>query len=103
VRKQSLTEAGHRCSETSLEVRHRQALDRLADRIVGLGLSVPALFFIESVRPLNFVSSQLMYFLSPLLSGLWVYPDYETVAEALERRQALDYLLRAVEVREAKS
>ena len=42
-------------------------IDRLASRIRDMGLIAPALFFLESNRPIAFMGGQLLHFFRPLL------------------------------------
>jgi len=76
-------------------------IERLARRIVRMQLAPAAIFFIESVRPLNFVGSQLMHFLAPFIHAFGEYPDYDKLATLLEDRRSVDLLLEAIEREEA--
>lgn len=72
----------------------------LAHRICERRLSVPAIFFFESLRPLNFIASQTLHALAPLAS-LFVEPSqWEEFATALGERQTIDRLLEEIEKRE---
>jgi len=79
----------------------RQAIDRLAQRVVQLDLGLVATLFIESVRPLNFVGSQLMHFFSPFIHAFGQFPDYDALSTLLEDRRCVDALLEAIEREEA--
>lgn len=72
-------------------------LDRIAARIVRHGLATPAIFFLESVRPLNFVASQAMVFFGPLATAILPRQDYERLARILERRESVEALLVRIE------
>ena len=54
--------------EEGLSEEEVELVGRVARAVVGRGLAVPALTFLESVRPLNFVGSQVMIFSSSLSS-----------------------------------
>ena len=75
----------------------QEVLHRLAKQIVRLDLGVVAVLFIESARPLNFVGSQLLHFLTPFVHVFGRFPDYDTLATLLEDRRCVDELLRAIE------
>jgi hypothetical protein len=64
--------------------RRRELADRLARRIVRLKLSEAAVLFLESVRPLEFLSGQALHFFAPLVHSLGQYTDYETLAGLLK-------------------
>ena len=72
-------------------------LDEIAAGIRRRELVAPALLLLESVRPLNFVASQLMHGLGPMVS-LFVSPARWTqFAEALEERETLGVLMSKIE------
>jgi len=77
----------------------RALIERLADAIVRRGMSAPAILFLESVLPLNYVASQALTFLQPFLSVCFNPADCERVARLLERRRTLELLVNAIENR----
>lgn len=86
--------------EAALDDDERELLDRLADGIARRRMTAPAMFFLESVKPLSFVSSQVMHFFRPIVQALWTNPlTYDRVAKLLERRGVLELLLRRLEAR----
>src|SRR5262249_46305195 len=42
-------------------------LDRVADAVVKRGMTAPATIFLESLGPMNFLGSQALYFLTPII------------------------------------
>ncbi len=75
-------------------------LDELAGAIVRRGLGTPALFFLESMRPLGFVGSQLMLVLRPVVAIAWPDPRrWDAVQRVLEVRDATELLCRRIEAR----
>lgn len=72
-------------------------LERLAEKVMGYGLAVPAIFFLESVKPLNFVGSQVMLFMGPLVTAFFPGAQYQRLSELLERRDTLEALIRKLE------
>jgi hypothetical protein len=72
---------------------------KLADFVVRRNMSVPAVMFLESVRPLNFVGSQAMVFFEPILSRFFTRDDYNKMAIILEKREVIDLLIREIEQR----
>jgi len=63
-------------------------------------MTVPAILFLESVKPLSFVGSQAMYFFEPMVRALFAVPEYERVAALMERRESVEALLVAIERRD---
>ena len=77
---------------------------KLADFVVRRDMSVPAVMFLESVRPLNFVGSQSMVFFKPILSRFFSRDEYDKIANILEKREVVDMLIREIEQKaDAKS
>ena len=48
----------------------QKAVDKVVRLILRFGLSVPAILFLESMRPLNFLGSQFMHIMSPAVHTL---------------------------------
>lgn len=75
-------------------------LDELADAIVVRRLGTPALFFLESMRPLGFVGSQLMIVLRPIVAIAWPAPRrWDQLQRVLEVRGSTELLCRRLEAR----
>ena len=74
-----------------------ELLDKLAKGIVARRMATPALLFLRSVRPLNFVGSQALVFLRPFLTSLFRQADYDRITTILERRESLGALVEAIE------
>lgn len=72
-------------------------LAAVARRVARYRMEVPAILFLESVRPLNFVGSQAMVFFAPLVQALFAMPEYERFAKLLEDRENLERLARRIE------
>jgi hypothetical protein len=70
---------------------------KLADFVVRRNMSVPAVMFLESVRPLNFVGSQAMVFFKPILSRFFSRDEYDKIAIILEKREVVDLLIKEIE------
>ena len=47
-----------------------QLLDRIALATIRWGMAVPAVFMLESSKPLSFVGSQFLHFLSPIVHAV---------------------------------
>lgn len=72
-------------------------LHRVAREVVRRHLVTPAILFLESAKPLNFVASQLLVFLDPILRLFLTLPDYGRLARLLERRESIEWLIVAIE------
>ena len=88
----------------ALNAVERRLVDALAERVVRRGLSTPAILFLESVRPMNFLASQALTFFAPLAAvALPVASQGElaTLGRLLERRDSIEQIVRAIEERDA--
>jgi len=75
----------------------RALLERLALAIVARRMGAPAVLFLSSLRPLNYVGSQAMIFLRPFLTPLFNPKQYERLAAILERREGIAALIQVIE------
>lgn len=82
--------------------REQELLDRLADRLCRHGLGMPAILFLETCRPLNFVGSQSLAFLEPIVLSVFDWEGYADFRRLLERRGSIEALIRAVEQAESR-
>jgi hypothetical protein len=80
-----------------------ELLLELARKIVRRRLAVPAIFFLESAKPLNYVGAQAMVFFGPLVRILFESPNYYRYTELLEDRGTIELLLRMIEELESES
>src|SRR5881628_361955 len=72
-------------------------LERVAAAVVERGMATPAILFLESVGPMNFLGSQALHFFTPLLEVVFPQRDVERVAFLLERRDTLSRLVAMIE------
>ena len=50
--------------------RREELLDRFAQRVVQMGMTAPAILFLEAYKPLSFLGAQLLWFSEPFLNLL---------------------------------
>ena len=74
-------------------------LERVASAVVDRGMAVPAVVFLESVGPMNFLGSQALHFFTPILEVVFPQRDIQRVALLLERRDTLSRLAVLIERR----
>ena len=82
---------------SSLDEDETALLDRAATVIVRRGMAAPATVFLESMAPMNFLGSQALHFLTPLLDLAFKADEVERVARLLERRDIPARLIRLIE------
>jgi hypothetical protein len=74
--------------------------DKLATIVADKRLTMPAILFLESVSPLNFVGSQAMLFFAPMIHAFFTARQYDLIQQALERRETIAYLIDLLEIKE---
>ena len=80
---------------------HR-VMDAVAARVIKWKMTVPAIIFLESVRPLNYIGSQTLVFFEPMIQTLFNFKDYNTFQRAMERRENIEILLQKIEALDAR-
>ena len=74
-----------------------ELIDRLAEKVVKLQLTTPAIFMLEAVKPLNNVGSQLVVFFGPVLSAFFDTKDIYRISDILEKRETLEEIILRIE------
>jgi hypothetical protein len=74
-----------------------ELLRKLAARVAHYQMEVPAVLFLESVKPLNFVGSQALAFFAPMVLALFNWPGYERFSRLMEQRENVERLTRYIE------
>jgi hypothetical protein len=88
-----------RASREPLSVEDVALLEQVANAVIARGMATPATLFLESVGPMNFIGSQALYFLTPILEVVFPHRDMERIARLLERRDTLSRLVTLIECR----
>ena len=79
-----------------------QLMARVADAIVKRDMAAPATVFLESMGPMNFLGSQALHFLGPILECAFSVKDVEQVARLLERRDAIPRLSALIDAKSSR-
>ncbi|HET6678234.1 MAG TPA: hypothetical protein VFH05_08195 [Nitrospira sp.] len=74
-------------------------MERIADVLVRRGMSAPATMFLDSMGPMNFLGSQALHFLTPIIDCAFNAKEVEQVARLLERRETISQLIAVIEAR----
>jgi hypothetical protein len=75
---------------------------KVAERIVRMRMTAPAIFFLESSKPLAFLGGQLLIFLEPFVQTLFNIRQYQRFALLMEDRDNWEKMIRKVEDLEAE-
>ena len=75
----------------------KNILSKFAHRIVNKGMTVPALFFLESTKYVSFVGSQFLVFLGPISTMFINDKKYYQFINLIEKKENIEYLIIQIE------
>lgn len=78
-------------------------LKKVAKQVVDRRMAVPAIVFLESVKPLNYIGSQVLVFFEPIVQTVFNFKDYNTLRSALEKRESIETMILHIEALDAVS
>lgn len=81
----------------------RALLDHIATKVVARRMETPMVLLLESVGPMNFLGSQALHALSPLLNLVGRAEETDRIAQVLERRDSLQQLITLIEAKSGKT
>jgi hypothetical protein len=84
-----------------LSIEDVHLLERIAETIVTRGMAAPATMFLESMGPMNFLGSQALHFIAPIIECAFSTKEVEQVARLLERRDTVTRLITIIEAKSA--
>lgn len=84
-----------------LSIEDVQLMERIAEVIVNRKMAAPATIFLESMGPMNFLGSQALHFLTPIIDCVCSAKEVEQVARLLERRDTVTRLIAIIEANSA--
>jgi len=80
-----------------------EILNKIASKVVLWKMSVPAILFLETMKPLNYIGSQMMVFFEPFVQTLFSWKDYDEFRKMMEERGTVEVLLQRIEQFEAEA
>jgi len=72
-------------------------LQRIADAVVQRRMAAPAVVFLESLGPMNFLGSQALHFFAPIIELAFSAHEVSQVGALLERRDTTVRLIALIE------
>lgn len=87
---------------TPLTPKQEEILDKVARKVVQWRMTVPAILFLESVKPLNFIGSQMLVFFEPFVQTFFTVRDYNEFVRMMEERENVERLLQRIEKLDAE-
>lgn len=85
------------------EEKKNEIIDKLARGIVNRQMAVPAIMFLESIKPMNFIASQLMVFFEPVILALFTVSNYREISLVFEERGSVEKIIQRIEYFENES
>ena len=85
-----------------INARQEELLRKVAHFLAEKRMTPPAVFFLETMKPLNSISSQILTYLEPFLTIIIPRQEYNDVVALLEQREGLEYFLTILEDEESK-
>ena len=80
-----------------------EILNKIASKVVLWKMSVPAILFLETMKPLNYIGSQMMVFFEPFVQTIFSWKDYDEFRKMMEERGTVEVLLQRIEKFEAEA
>ncbi len=77
--------------------RRTELIDKIARKVVDMRMVVPAILFLESMKPLSFIGSQMMVFFQPIFRTFFSFREYDEIAVILEERENVERLILSIE------
>ena len=74
-------------------------LEKLANWIVRRNLVAPAILFLETGKPLNFLGAQMLIAFSPFVQAFFKGEQYHKIALILEKDENVELLIQMIEQR----
>ncbi|MBS30261.1 MAG: hypothetical protein CMG39_03775 [Candidatus Marinimicrobia bacterium] len=75
----------------------KKIISDLAKDIVRRGLSVPAIFFLESSKYVSFIGSQFLVFLGPIATCFINNKKFYNLTSILEKKSNIEFLISEIE------
>jgi len=82
------------------ELTDDELIEKVAREIVDRRLASPAVFLLESSKPVTFIASQGLVFLGPFVDAALAVPSYNQFCDLLEDRNNIEKLIVRIEARE---
>jgi len=80
------------------KVFEQEMIDKIAGKIVSRRLSVPAVLFMEVLKPLSFFGAQTLNFFGPIIESLMKQDNrYYDFTEFIEKRENIERILQRIE------
>ena len=84
-------------NDFELSINEKEAIARIAQKIIDRGFVTPAVFFLELMKPLSLLSSHALVFFGPFITAFMRQDKYYRVTELLEDPKNVEFLISEIE------
>ena len=84
-------------SEPDITIQEKDAITRIATKIIDRGFVTPAVFFLELAKPFSLLTSHALVFFGPVLSAFMKQDKYYRATELLEDSKNVEFLIAEIE------
>jgi hypothetical protein len=84
-------------NDHELSVNEREAITRIAQKIIDRGFVTPAVFFLELMKPFSLLSSHALVFFGPIITAFIRRDKYYRATELLEDPKNVEFLISEIE------
>ena len=84
-------------NEFDLTVSEKEAIAKIAKKIIDRGFVTPAVFFLELMKPLSLLSSHALVFFGPFVTVFMKQDKYYRFTELLEDPKNVEFLISEIE------
>ncbi|MBD3294021.1 hypothetical protein GF394_00875 [Candidatus Fermentibacteria bacterium] len=92
----------HDLIDTDGQEDYTEFMHKIAKEIVQRQLTVPAIIFLETIKPLSFLGNQLLIFANPVVSLVVRTGNYYKFVRMIEHRENVEKLTVAIEEENAR-
>ena len=82
---------------SELWIQDREAISRIAKKIIERGFVTPAVFFLELMKPFSLLSSHALVFFGPIITAFVRGDKYYRATELLEDPKNVEFLISEIE------
>ncbi len=82
---------------STLTSKQEEILEKLARKVARWQMGVPAIMFLETIKPLSFIGSQVLVFLDPLVKSIFNLSEYNEYIKLMEDRKNVELLIGKIE------
>jgi len=82
---------------SELRIQEKEAITRIAQKIIDRGFVTPAVFFLELMKPLSLLGSHALVFFGPIITAFVRQDKFYRAAELLEDPKNVEFLISEIE------